>query len=132
MRDHILFLACVFDVLLEQIEIEQINHAQSAASGLVFIARADSARSRANLDPARSVLGRELNHAVVRENHMRAVADKQIAVHFHTGIAQSRDFFKECNGIKYHAVADYGAATFAEHAARDQLQDKSLAVDDDG
>src|SRR5438105_9533149 len=63
---------------------------------------------------------------------MRAVADEQIAVDLYTSIAQSSNFFQKCNRIQNNAITDDTAAAFAQHAARNQLQDKSLTVDDDG
>ena len=62
---------------------------------------------------------------------MRAAADEQIAVHFHAGIAESGNFFQKCNRIQYNTIADHTSAAFAQHAAGNQLQDESLAVDDD-
>ena len=63
---------------------------------------------------------------------MGAVADKEIPINLHAGIAESRNFFKERNRIENNAVPDDAAAAFAQHPARNQLQDKSLAVNDDG
>src|SRR3954468_6736925 len=132
MRDHVLFAAGIFDMLLEEIEIEQINHTKASPSGFIFVARSNSARSCANLDPAGRILRRKLNHAVIGKNHMGALADKEIPINLHAGISESRNFFEERNRIENNAVPDDAAAAFAQHPARNQLQDKSLAVYDDG
>src|SRR5439155_341165 len=40
-------------------------------------------------------------------------------------------FFEKCEGTENYTVPDYAAASCAQHATRDQLQDKFFAVDDD-
>ena len=62
---------------------------------------------------------------------MGAIADEQAVIHLHAVVTQSGDFFEKCDGIEDYTVADYAAASGAQHATRDQLQDKLLAVDDD-
>jgi hypothetical protein len=63
---------------------------------------------------------------------MSAVADEKATIDFHTGVAQRANFFEKRHGIEDHAIADYAAATCPQNAARHQLQDKLLALDDDG
>src|SRR5205823_13761347 len=116
----------------KHVGIEPITGTYPSPCGLVFVARANAARSCANLDPGSRILLRKLNHAVIGKNHMGAVADKEIPINLHAGIAESRNFFKERNRIENNAVPDDAAAAFAQHPARNQLQDKSLAVNDDG
>ncbi len=62
---------------------------------------------------------------------MGAIADEEAAIHLHAVVTQSGDFFEKCDGIEDYTVADYAAASGAQHATRDQLQDKFFAVDDD-
>src|SRR5271170_469982 len=69
---------------------------------------------------------------MVRENHMGAVAHKQVAVDLYAHLAQSPDFLEESYGIEHHAVADHAAAAGAKNSAGHQLQNKFLSVDDDG
>src|SRR5271165_3357474 len=66
---------------------------------------------------------------MVGENNVRAIADEQITVHPHAGGAQSVHFFDEGKRIQYDPVADDTTAAFAQHAARDELEDELLAVD---
>jgi len=62
---------------------------------------------------------------------MGAIADEEAAIHLHAVVTQSGNFFEKCNGIENYTVSDYAAASCAQHATRDQLQDKLFAVDDD-
>ena len=102
-----------------------------AAAHLVFVGRADSARGGANLHSSGSVLRRQLDHAMVGQNHLRAVGDKEISVDPHARLAQRAHFLQKGHGIEHHAVADHAAARRPQHSAGHQLQDKLLAVDDD-
>src|SRR5579864_4593067 len=63
---------------------------------------------------------------------MRTIGNKEIAVDSYAGIAQGRHFFQKRQRIKHHAVADHAAAALPQHAARNQLENEFLAVDDDG
>src|SRR6185503_6803955 len=132
MRDHVLLATCVFNVLLKEVEVTQVYDPQTAAPRLVFIGGADASRCSSDLDPARSILRCQLNHAVIRQDHMSTVADEQVAVHLHAGVAQRRDFLQESHWIEHHSVTDNGAAALAKNATRHELQYKSLTVDDYG
>ncbi len=80
-------------MLPEQRQVKQIGHPQAAASHLIFISGADAAGSRADLYAAGRILRRQLDHAMVRKNHVRAVRDEKIAINFDARIAQRRHFF---------------------------------------
>jgi hypothetical protein len=69
---------------------------------------------------------------VVGKDYVSAVRNKEMTVDFHPRLAQSTSLFQECEGIKDNAISNDAAATGAQHAARDELQDKLLAVNDDG
>src|SRR5581483_10233905 len=116
----------------EQVEIEQIDHAQSAATGFVFIGRTDAARGRADFHAAGGVFGSELDHAVIRQDHVRAIADEKIAVDLDSRLAQCRDFFKKRNRIEHYAVADHAAAALTQHSAWHELKNEALAINNDG
>ena len=122
----------VLDVLLQQVLVEQVLHAQAAARHLVLVCGTDAARGGADLHASGRVLRRQLDQAVVGKNDVGAVADEQVAVDLDAGCAQRVDFLHEGERIEHHAVADDAAAAFAQHAARNQLQDELLAVDGDG
>src|ERR1700733_11011449 len=67
---------------------------------------------------------------MVGENHVRAIANENIAIDFHSGIAQVANFFEKRNGVKHYSVAYYAGAYFSQHAAGYELQNESLAIDD--
>ncbi len=121
----------VFDVLAQQRQVEQVGHAQAAAGYLVFIRWPDAARGGADLYAPGCGFRGQFDHAVVRQDHLRAVADEQLAVHFHARAAQRVHFLEEGEWINDDAVADHGRAVLAQDAARHQLQDELLARDGD-
>ena len=57
----------VLDVLLQQLQVEQVDDAQSAASHLVLVGRTDPARGGADLHSSGSIFRRQFDHAVVRK-----------------------------------------------------------------
>ncbi len=69
---------------------------------------------------------------MVRQDHVGAVADEQAAIHFHAGFAQRGHFLEKGDGVEHHAVADDAAAARPQDAARHQLKNEFLSVDDDG
>src|SRR6185437_9854442 len=131
-RDHVLFAAGVLDVGPQQLGIEQVSHAQAAPAHFVFVSRANATRGGANLHPPRRVLGGQLDHAVVGQNDVSAIADEQVAIHFHARLSKPGYFLEKGDGVEHHAIADYASAAEAQHAAGNQLQHEFLAVDDDG
>ena len=81
-RNHVLLAHGILDVLLQQLQVQQIGHAQAAAAHLVFVRRTDPARGGADLYPSRSIFRRQFDHAVVGKNHVRAVRNEEMAVDF--------------------------------------------------
>ena len=79
-RDRVLLAAGVLDVGLEQLEVEQVGDAQAAAAHLVLVGGADAARGGADLHASGGVLRRQLDHAVVGQDDVGAVADEEVAV----------------------------------------------------
>src|SRR5262249_50440537 len=130
-RDHVLFADGILDGGAQQAGIQQVGDTEPTTSHLVFVSRPDAAGSGANLYASGSVFSAHLDHAVVGEDHVRAIGDKQVAVHLHSGSAQHGHFIEKCNRIKHHAIADDRAAAFAQNAARHKLEHKLFAFDDD-
>src|SRR5205814_1297723 len=131
MRDHVLLAHGIFDVSSQEFQIEQVSDAQAAAAHLVFVGRTDAAGRSANLHAAGRVFGSQFDHAVVGKNHLGAVTDKQRAIHLHAHIAKTAHFFQKGDRVEYYAITDHAGATGAQNAARHQLQDEFLAIDDD-
>ena len=68
---------------------------------------------------------------MIWQNHLGAIADEQIPIHLHAGVAQSANLIQKCQRIENYTIADHSAAVFAQHAAGHELQNKFFAVDDD-
>ncbi len=98
---------------------------------LVFVGGTDAAAGGADLLPPGSILRRQLDHAMVRQDHLSAIGDKKLLVDVHPQLAQLADFFKKGHRVEHHAVADHGMAVRPQNPAWDQLQDELLAVNDD-
>ena len=77
-------------------------------------------RGGADLLAAGGVLGGELDHAVVREDDLRAVGDEELLAS--TVDAERRaslsDFLQEGEGVEHDAVADDGLACLGAECRR--------------
>src|SRR5580704_4485757 len=131
MRDHILLATGVFNVDLKEWKIQQIGYEQATPAHFVLISGADAAGSGPDLHSSRRIFGSQLDQAVVGKNHMRPVADEEVAVYFHPGIPQRPNFLEEGHGVKHDAIANDAAAAGAQDAAGHQLQNELLAFDND-
>ena len=67
-----------------------------------------------------------------REDHVRAIADAQLAADVDAGGFQRGHLVEQAREIYHHAVADDGLDAGAQDAAGDQLQNKLLFPDKDG
>ena len=126
--DGVLLVAGVLDVRAEERGVEQVDDAQAAAMHLVLVGRADAAAGGADLRAAGSVLGGELDHAVVGQDDLGAVGDEELAIDREAGVFELLDLVEEGHGVEDDAVADDAFASGAENAAGDELQDELLAV----
>ncbi len=106
MGNRILLGAGCLDVRLQERCVQQIDDAQPAARHLVFIRGADAAAGGADALASRGAFGGKLDHAVVGQNHLRAVGDKELPIDFDAKAAQLGHFFEKSDRIKHHAVAD--------------------------
>ena len=62
---------------------------------------------------------------------MSAVADEQTSVHFHAGFAQGANFLKQGQWVKHHPIANHTTTARTQDAARNELKNELLPVDDD-
>jgi len=62
---------------------------------------------------------------------MCPIADEQVAIDVDAVSAQGIHFFHQGEGVEHDSVADDAAASLAQDAAGDQLQDELLALDGD-
>ncbi|MNJ69912.1 hypothetical protein D3C77_663160 [compost metagenome] len=82
-------------LLVKQRWVEQILHAQSAASNLVFVSRADAATGRANLAFALARLARLVDGHVIGQDQRADFRDLQARAHIQTGGFQLFDFLEQ-------------------------------------
>ncbi len=82
--------------------------------------------------PSRRALARQLDHSVIRQDHLRPVRDKQLPLGVHAQTVQLLDLFQEGHRIQHHAVADHRQAVRPQHSAGHQLQNELLPVNDHG
>src|ERR1700693_1257013 len=68
---------------------------------------------------------------MIRQDHLSAVAHEKIAFCLHSVFAKRGNFLEKSHGIKHYTVADHTTAARTQHAARNQLQNEFLALDDD-
>ena len=94
------------ELRLEALRVDQVDHAQADARGLVAVGRADAALGGADLVLALEHLALRVQFAVIREHHVRGFADEQVAVSLHAQLAQALDLLDQADGIDHHAVAD--------------------------
>ena len=106
---------------------EQIADADAAPSDLVLVRRPDAARGRADLPFAAPRFGQHVELAVIRQDHVRLLADQQPAVHGDAQPRQLVDLLEERLRIDDDAVADDAGDAGMQDARRDQMQDELLA-----
>ncbi len=98
---------------------------------LVFVRGTDAAAGGADLLPSGSILRRQLDHAMVGQDHLGAIGDEKLLIDVDPQVAQLADFLKEGQRVEHHPVADDGTAVRTQNSARDQLQNEFLPADDD-
>src|ERR1700722_9968224 len=131
MGDSIFLITGVFNVRLQQAAVQQINDAQAAAVHLVFIRRTDAAAGGADLLPSGSIFRSQLDHAMVRQDHLGTIRHKELFVDIDPEVAKLAHFCQKGEWVEHYPVADDGAAIGTQNTTRDQLQDKLLAPNND-
>ena len=131
-RQTVLLRHHVRCLLSKQLGLQQVAHPQPTPRHLVFIGRANSPRSRANLICAARAFRRFIQLPVIWKNQVRAIADMQTAVHVDSRLAQRFNLRNECGRIDDHAGANHRMLFGAKNSARDQLQHVAVFSDDDG
>ena len=109
------------DLLLEDLLVEHVLHADAQAGGLVGVARADAALRRADLELAELGLAGVVEHQVVGHDQVRVGADPQAADVDPVG-PQVVDLLGQHARVDDHAVADHAQLAGVEDAAGDQVE----------
>src|SRR5579862_2515018 len=69
---------------------------------------------------------------MVGEDDVSAVRNEEVAIDLDARFAQTADFLQKRERVEHDTVANNAAAAGAQHATRNKLQHKFLAIDNDG
>ena len=117
--------------LAQQLLIEQIDHAQTTALGLVGIGGADATAGGANALVTALLLHRLIQQAVIRERHMGGgghleAAGINVVAGKHLKLAQQH------LGINHRAGTNQAGGVGIQDSRRDQVQLEHLTINNDG
>ena len=128
-KDGVLLLEVHFELLREDLHVEQVLHPQADARGFVCVRRPDTFARRPELRAPEMPLDHTVENAVIRHDQMRIPTDEQPVAHDPL-CRQCIDLAEQDFRIDDDAVADHRNG-WAEDAARDQteLEDR-FACDD--
>ena len=115
------------DLLLEDLLVEQVLHADAQPCRLVGVAGADAAAGRADLQAAELGLAGGVQQQVVGHDQVRVGGDAQ-AADVDPPRAQRVELLDQHLRVDHHAVADHAALARVEDARGDQVQLPLLAV----
>ena len=113
----------------ETLAMEQVLQPDRATCDLVFVRRADTAASGANLACAFGGFARAINGDVIRQDQRTGLTDFQPRGDIHPRCGQRGDFIEQRFRRQHHAVADIAGDLVAQDARRDQVQHGLFAVD---
>ena len=115
------------DLLLEDLLVEQILHADAQPRRLVGVAGADAPPGRADLQAAELGLAGGVQQQVVGHDQVRVGGDAQPA-HVDAPRAQRVELLDQHLRVDHHAVADHAALARVEDPRGDQVQLPLLAL----
>ena len=115
------------DLLLQDLLVEQVLHADAQARGLVGVAGADAAARGADLELAQPRLARRVEHQVVGHDQVRVGADAQPGEVDAAG-AQVVELAGEHLRVDHDAVADRAQLAGVEDPGGDQVEGPLLAL----
>src|SRR5262245_52196348 len=89
-EDFVALLNLGLKFFRKSLRVHEIAHSQASPLHLVTVARTDSALGRANFLVALGALTALVEHAVIGENHVRAIADEEIVGNGNSLLSQAR------------------------------------------
>lgn len=128
----VLLLAGGEDVGFEELGVEEVNDAETAAGHFVFVSGSDTAAGGADFFAARCALSGELDHAVIGEDDLGTIGDEEVAIEFNSVGFDARGLSEEGDWIKHDAITDDTLTAFTEDAAGNELEYEFFSGDDDG
>ena len=130
--DRVFFLDHALQLVLETVGVEQIDHANPAPRHFVFIGWSDSARRGADRRGSARRLRRFIHFAVIRENQMRAITEKQASARFDSRFSKVFHFDQQGRGVHHGSRADDRLLARPQDSAGDQLQDVFMIIKNNG
>src|ERR1700723_2068041 len=130
--DRVFFLDYALQLVLESVGVEQIDHANPAPRHFVFVGWSDSARRGADRRGSARRLRRFIHFAVIRENQMRAIAEKKPPARFDSRFSKVFHFDQQGRGIHHGSRADDRLLARPQNSAGDQLQDVFMIIKNNG
>jgi hypothetical protein len=120
------------ELLGEARRLEQVLHAKRAPRDLVLVGGADPASRRADLQGVAEPRFASLVERDVDRQHQRAGRRKgEPRAHVDARLLEFADLLHERGGRHYDAVADQDRDAVAQHARRNQAQDRLAPADDE-
>ena len=120
------------ELLGEARGLEQVLHAQRAPRDLVLVRGADAAAGRADLQRrAERGLARLVERDVDRQHERARRRDDEARAHVDARLLELADLLHERRRRQHDAVADQDRHALAQHARRDEAQDRLASADDE-
>ena len=126
-QERVLLFEHDVELLLEDLAVEEVLHAQPDARCLVGVGRADAALGRAELVLAQVPLGDAIEGLVIGQDQVRVGGHPQ-ATAIDTTPGEHVDLGQQHRRIDHDAVADHGSDVVVQDPARYQLERELLAV----
>src|SRR5882762_2257726 len=130
LRDTVFFSDNAGGLFAEEIRVEQIHHAQSAARHFVFVGGANAARSGADFIFTAGGFGGFVQFAVIGEDQMGAIADVQAAGDAEMGLFEHFNFGNQGGRIDDDAGTDDDMLLGSQVRAAEELKNVAVLADD--
>src|SRR5689334_18022406 len=104
-KDSIVLQNFCLQLLREHDRLHEVRHSQASACCLVSVGGANSSFGSANPSPTQ--LSLLVEHAVIRQDKMGAIADEQVFMNAHSQLAQAFHFSHKREWIDDYTVSDH-------------------------
>jgi cytochrome c biogenesis protein CcmG/thiol:disulfide interchange protein DsbE len=131
-EDFVVLFDLEFKLLAKALGVNQIDHTQSSTGSLITVGRPDPPFCGADLVLAFEYLALGIQFAVVREDDVGGLAQKQIAADFDSEFAQPFYFLDQADRVHHDSIANHTNFLFAQYARGHQVKNVLLALDVDG
>src|SRR5215472_5022608 len=130
MADRIFLDHDALEFFAETIAGEKITHTDSAAGHLIFVRGTDATRCGTDRGSATRVFCGFVHFAVIRKNQVRAITQEEASTDFDARFFKVFKLVDERGRIHHRAGPDDRFLSRAKNAARNQLENEMVAVED--